>query len=114
MCYITTTYRKQVKNRRVYSALNTLHKSLPNFDKDFNQFLHRRVSVEAKQASSTLKEGKPTDMTREAVANFSFVKYFDTLTEVTPLLSTTLVAAATKTKFSKRKVSVTAGCTLQS
>ena len=104
----------QVKNRRVYSALNTMERELPSFDKDFNKFLYKRVSAEASSAASTLKEGKPTDMTREAVASFRFVKYYDKLTEVAPLLTTALVAAATKTKFDNRKVVVeTAGCSVK-
>ena len=83
----------------MFSALNTMKKELPNFAKDFTRFLHRNIGLEATKAASILKEGKASEMTREAVEAFSFPNYFDKLSEVAPLLTTTLVAAATKTKY---------------
>ena len=77
---------------------------MPNFRRQFPQFIHRRVGLEARDAARALKEGEPIKMTRDAIEKFDFNDYFDNLTEVAPILTTTLVAAATCGAYKDRKV----------
>ena len=77
---------------------------MPNFRPHFRKFLHRRVGLEATSAAASLKEGQATDMDREELEKFSFSDYFEKMSEVAPILTTTLVAAATHNQFKDIKV----------
>ena len=65
--------RKQVEGRKVYSALRSL-KALPNFGQGLRKFLHKEVGKEAKAAADLLDEGRPGEMTRDTLRDFSFVR----------------------------------------
>ena len=97
--------RRQLRNRGVASALNTM-KKMPNFKKSYLEFVFKETQEEAKTAAKSLaqQEQKPSLLNREALKNFSFVTYFNNLHEVAPLITTTLVAASSKIKYREIKV----------
>ena len=87
----------------MFGALNSMAR-MRNFASQHQRFLHRRVSKEAKAAAKEMREGNASILTREALAKFSFSQYYEDIMVKAPLLTTTMVAASTKTKFPDLKV----------
>ena len=112
---LTLTFsRRQLRNRGVSSALNTM-KKMPNFRKSYLEFVFKETQEEAKTAAQSLakEEQKPSLLNREALKSFSFGAYYDNLHKIAPIITTTLVAASSKIKYREIKVG-SVQCTMSS
>ena len=89
----------------MFGALNSI-KKMPNYEKSYLKFNFKEVGKEARSAARSLarNEEKPSLLNREALRDFSFSNYFDNLVKIAPTITTTLIAASSKSKFRDTKV----------
>ena len=100
-----TITRDLLRHRRPGRALKEMEEFLPNFDRELQEFIYKKIQKEAESVKLE-KETCVADFCRKNLSSFSYETYHDKLLNTTSLLTAAIRGAVINLPFSEIKVNL--------